>query len=340
MENRDRIFAALSRRVIRISLLGAVGDFLCTESPSSKPPMASAKSKSVFSVLSRLTVERANQNETVANFSAKWDGRSRAIFACPLVKGVCPCRRRYRGAAPSRVGEKKHEILSFPLSPEPTQSRDGTVHDFCLHREERKSRFSTGRTRPRRDREDFRGCGPVASRWSSTKEAPKDGCSPRERNQFVAREGSCSARWRRSCSRDSAVSVPGGAKDAWIAQLPGQWTQRHGEDAHAQHPDRHRRCRSRPRALVYWATILKRTRADDPGEEINLPEAITWAQIAPALPPADRTARGRGRAVDLAEGPVRELLRDPMKALLPPTEWLQPVPKPASLATPRSIVKN
>ena len=73
------------------------------------------------------------------------------------------------------------------------------------------------------------------------------------------------------------------------------------------------------------ATILKTTRVDFTGEEIKLPEPITWAQIAPALPPADQTARVR--ATDLAEGPLRELLRDPTKVLLPPTECPQPVPQ-------------
>ena len=33
------------------------------------------------------------------------------------------------------------------------------------------------------------------------------------------------------------------------------------------------------------------------------------------------------RAIDLAEGPLRELLRDPMKVLLPSPEWPQPVPQ-------------
>ena len=75
-----------------------------------------------------------------------------------------------------------------------------------------------------------------------------------------------------------------------------------------------------------WAIIFKTTGVDYTVEEIKLPEAITWAQIAPALPPADWAARVR--SIVLAEGPLRELLRDPMKVLLPPTEWPQPVPQP------------
>ena len=39
-----------------------------------------------------------------------------------------------------------------------------------------------------------------------------------------------------------------------------------------------------------WNTILKTTRLDCSGEEIELPEPVTWAQIALALPLADRTA--------------------------------------------------
>ena len=51
--------------------------------------------------------------------------------------------------------------------------------------------------------------------------------------------------------------------------------------------------------------VVPETRVDYTGEEIKLPEVKTWARIAPALPPADRTARVR--AIDLAEGPLREL---------------------------------
>ena len=78
-----------------------------------------------------------------------------------------------------------------------------------------------------------------------------------------------------------------------------------------------RRLRSRFIVLCEdWATVLKTTRVEYTGEEIKLPEPTTWALIAPALPPAD-----------LAESPVRELLRDPRKVLLPPTEWAEPVPQ-------------
>ena len=56
-----------------------------------------------------------------------------------------------------------------------------------------------------------------------------------------------------------------------------------------------------------------------------LPEAVTWAQIAPALPPANLTARSR--AIDLAEGPIWELLRDPTKVLVPSAEWPEAVPQ-------------
>ena len=70
---------------------------------------------------------------------------------------------------------------------------------------------------------------------------------------------------------------------------------------------------------------LKIAKVDYNGEEIKLPEAITWAQIAPALPPANLTARER--AIDLAEGPTRELLRDPTKVLLPSAEWPQLAPQ-------------
>ena len=73
-----------------------------------------------------------------------------------------------------------------------------------------------------------------------------------------------------------------------------------------------------------WAAIIKTTRVDHTGEEIQLPEPITWAQIVPALAPADQTARVR--ATDLAEGPKRELLRDATKVLLP-TEWPRSVPQ-------------
>ena len=54
-----------------------------------------------------------------------------------------------------------------------------------------------------------------------------------------------------------------------------------------------------------WATLQKIAELDCDGEEIKLPEATTWAQIAPALPPADLIARVR--AIDLVEGPIRVL---------------------------------
>ena len=73
-----------------------------------------------------------------------------------------------------------------------------------------------------------------------------------------------------------------------------------------------------------WATVLRTTQVDYTGE-IKLLEPTTWAQVAPALPAADLTARVR--AIDLAEGPMREFLRDPTKVLLPSTEWPQPVPQ-------------
>ena len=74
-----------------------------------------------------------------------------------------------------------------------------------------------------------------------------------------------------------------------------------------------------------WASLLKTAKVDYNGEEIMLPEAMTWAQIAPALPPANLTARVQ--AIDIAEGPNRELLRDPTKVLLPSAESPQPVPQ-------------
>ena len=38
-----------------------------------------------------------------------------------------------------------------------------------------------------------------------------------------------------------------------------------------------------------WDFFLKTAKVDYNREEIKLPEAITWTQIAPALPPADLT---------------------------------------------------
>ena len=60
-------------------------------------------------------------------------------------------------------------------------------------------------------------------------------------------------------------------------------------------------------------------------EEIKLPEAIhLGTDCSKLLPPANLTARVR--AIVLAEGPIRELLRDPTTVLLPSAEWPQPVP--------------
>ena len=61
-----------------------------------------------------------------------------------------------------------------------------------------------------------------------------------------------------------------------------------------------------------WAILLKTAKVDYNREEIKLPAADLTARV---------------RATDLAEGPIRELLRDPTKVLLPSAEWPQPVPQ-------------
>ena len=66
-------------------------------------------------------------------------------------------------------------------------------------------------------------------------------------------------------------------------------------------------------ADVDWATKLKRIRLDYHGEEVKVPQCITW--IEPALPNHGQVRRLR--ATDLCEGWLGEVMRDPHKALLP-----------------------
>ena len=67
----------------------------------------------------------------MAAVSAKWDGRSRAIFACPLV-----VEKSHRGNVLEvqlrLAGRKKCETF-FPFRCL-HQSRDGAVHDLCAQR--------------------------------------------------------------------------------------------------------------------------------------------------------------------------------------------------------------
>ena len=65
-----------------------------------------------------------------ASVSAKWHGRSRVIFACPLEVGE---------SHPGNVKEVQHLLAggrstrpsSHSAGPRAHQSRDGAVHDFC-----------------------------------------------------------------------------------------------------------------------------------------------------------------------------------------------------------------
>ena len=60
-------------------------------------------------------------------------------------------------------------------------------------------------------------------------------------------------------------------------------------------------------------------------EEVRLPCKVTWAQMAPALPPKE--AVGHVRARDLCTGWIRECMDDLLKCLLPTEEWPSPLPK-------------
>ena len=55
------------------------------------------------------------------------------------------------------------------------------------------------------------------------------------------------------------------------------------------------------------------------GEVVRRPERITWAQIEPGLPPADRC--GGLRAVDFCSVPVRAALEEVHRYVLPLDEW-------------------
>ena len=68
-----------------------------------------------------------------------------------------------------------------------------------------------------------------------------------------------------------------------------------------------------------WGSELQKVKLDYSGEEVHMPEAVTWAQLEPALPPMGTAARVR--ALDLAEGWLRERLLDPKKCLLDEMDW-------------------
>eukprot|EP00973_Karenia_brevis_P057751 8033724-Karenia_brevis.AAC.1 len=55
---------------------------------------------------------------------------------------------------------------------------------------------------------------------------------------------------------------------------------------------------------------------------------VTWAQIEPGLPPADRC--GSIQALDLCEPTVQSFLREPLKALVD-LESVDPAPKPGMM---------
>ena len=78
------------------------------------------------------------------------------------------------------------------------------------------------------------------------------------------------------------------------------------------------------KADVDWAMKLKRIRLDYHGEEVKLPQCITWSAIEPALP--NRGQVGLLRATDLCEGWLGEVMRDPRKALLPRDQWPAELP--------------
>ena len=63
------------------------------------------------------------------------------------------------------------------------------------------------------------------------------------------------------------------------------------------------------KADVDWATKLKRIRLDYHGEEVKVPQCLTWNAIEPALP--TRGQVGLLRATDLCEGWLGEVMRDP-----------------------------
>eukprot|EP00973_Karenia_brevis_P056297 7830345-Karenia_brevis.AAC.1 len=62
-----------------------------------------------------------------------------------------------------------------------------------------------------------------------------------------------------------------------------------------------------------WKAFLKTRSLSYCGSEVSTAMRVTWAQIEPGLPPADRC--GSIQALDLCEPTVRSFLCEPMKAL-------------------------
>ncbi|CAK0857372.1 unnamed protein product, partial [Prorocentrum cordatum] len=76
--------------------------------------------------------------------------------------------------------------------------------------------------------------------------------------------------------------------------------------------------------FVDWAETLRHARLDYQGEEMKVPEKLTWEQIEPALPPVGQSARVR--ATGLVQGVLKHNLENPQLCLLPEGEWPTAVP--------------
>ncbi|CAK0801859.1 unnamed protein product [Prorocentrum cordatum] len=76
--------------------------------------------------------------------------------------------------------------------------------------------------------------------------------------------------------------------------------------------------------IVDWAETLRHARLDYQGEEMKVPEKVTWEQIEPALPPVGQSARVR--ATGLVQGVLKHYLENPQLCLLPEGEWPPAVP--------------
>ena len=71
-----------------------------------------------------------------------------------------------------------------------------------------------------------------------------------------------------------------------------------------------------------WQQVLNKIKLDYAGGEVYTAQKLTWKQVEPALPPVGKA--GRVRFIDLCDGMMLEVMKDPKKLIKPDSEWMVP----------------
>ena len=79
-----------------------------------------------------------------------------------------------------------------------------------------------------------------------------------------------------------------------------------------------------------WHSFMGKRQLDYSGRMVAKATALTWKQVEPALPGVGQAAQVD--ALELAEGEMKEIIRDPWKSVKPRHEW------PEEFAIARSLV--